>query len=106
VEVDKKANLSCRASGDEPIKYTWFKNDKRIRSSADVIADQPDLVFYNAIVQDAEKYHCEVENYKDAQPDRSRIARIEVYSKLGSKIKYTFYMLDSSISSEVLNCSP
>jgi hypothetical protein len=94
VEVDKKANLSCRGSGDEPITYTWFKNGERILSSAEVIADQPDLVFYNAILRDAEKYHCEVQNHKE--PDKSRTARIEVYSKFGTKIKYTLYMLDSS----------
>ena len=97
VEIDKEARLSCRASGDEPIKYTWFKNGERILSSAEVIADQPDLVFYNAILRDTEKCHCEVENYKDAKPDKSRTARIEVYSKLGTKIKYTLYILDSSV---------
>lgn len=82
VEVGKKANLSCRASGDEPIKYRWFKNNNVIQSSADVTADLPDLVFANAIPEDAQVYHCEVSNYPDAKAVKSRTARLEVYSEL------------------------
>lgn len=51
----------------------------------DVTADQANLVFKKAIPQDAQVYQCEVQNYPDATPDKSDIARIEVYSKCEHK---------------------
>ena len=82
VEVGKKANLSCRASGDKPITYRWFKNNELIQSSQEVSAEEKDLVFYETILTDAQVYHCDVSNYPDAKPDKSRSARINIYSKL------------------------
>ena len=81
VEVGRKANLSCRATGDRNIKYRWFKDDTPIQSSEDLNADQADLVFTEAILPDAALYYCKASNYPDAAAAKSRTARLEVYSK-------------------------
>ena len=91
VEVGKEAKLSCLASGDKPITYRWYKNNDLIKSSPDVTADQADLVIPETIPADAQAYHCEVENLPDAEPDKSRSARIEIYSKLGTDFKLAFH---------------
>lgn len=84
--------MSCRASGDNDenvrITYEWYKNNVLIQSNEDVTADEEDLVLNKAIPADAAEYHCEVSNYDDAPSDKSKTARIEVYSKLETKLKY------------------
>jgi uncharacterized Zn-finger protein len=82
VEVGKKTSLSCRASGDKPVTYKWYKNNVLVTNSAEVTADQADLIFHEAILADAQVYHCVVSNYPNAKPHKSRTARLEVYSKL------------------------
>ena len=85
MEEGEKAVLSCRASGDAPIRYKWYKNNVLIQSNEDVTADGKDLVLKGVIPTDEAEYYCEVSNYDDddhARPDKSRTARIKVYRKL------------------------
>lgn len=92
--------LSCLASGDKPIKYQWYKNNVLIQSSETVTADGPNLVLSDAIPADADVYFCEVSNHEGVDPHRSKTARIEIYSKLTVKLKYSqFFLLHSYISS-------
>ena len=100
VEEGGKAVLSCRASGDKPITYKWYKNKVIVESSEKVTADGPDLVLRDAIPADANVYFCEVSNHKGVDPHRSKTARIEIYSKLTIKLKCSqFFLLDSYSSS-------
>lgn len=85
VEEGKRVGLRCLAAGDEPITYKWFKGNAYVSSSAGVVADESNLVIDEAIPEDAQSYHCQVSNYPDAKPDKSKQARIEVYSKLRTK---------------------
>ena len=62
--------------------YTWYKNNKKLPQTKSLVTNKKDLVFDETIMEDAEKYHCEVTNNVRKEPARSKAARLEIYSKL------------------------
>lgn len=62
--------------------YTWYKNNKRLSQTDGLVTNKKDLVFEKTIIEDAAKYYCEVTNNVRKEPARSKVARLEIYSKL------------------------
>lgn len=61
--------------------YAWYKNNKILYSTGDLITNKADLVFEKVIVEDAEEYYCEAKNSVKNEPVRSKKALFQVYSK-------------------------
>jgi hypothetical protein len=72
--------LSCRATGDEPITYSWYKDGLKQLSNADVDYNKPDVVFKEILNTDTGGYSCEVKNAFGSQ--KSQPAVLHVYGKL------------------------
>ena len=54
--------LSCRATGDEPIAYSWYKNGVELQSNAEIDYNNKDLVFNKILKTDEGRYVCKVNN--------------------------------------------
>lgn len=67
------------ASGDAPIRYSWYKDGVKLESNAEFDYDQPTVVFKEALRTDEGEYVCKVENNVDSE--ESKPAMLRVYSK-------------------------
>ena len=79
VEVGRKATLSCRATGDKPISFSWYKNGVELQSNAEINYNQQDLVFDVVFATDEGRYVCKVTN--DYGTDESVAAVLQVYAE-------------------------
>ena len=79
VQVGREATLSCRATGDAPITYAWYKNGVELQSNAEIDYNQPDLVFNKVVATDEGRYVCKVSNGYGT--DESPAAVLQVYAE-------------------------
>lgn len=82
-EIGRAANLSCLGTGDKPITYTWYKNDRKFQSTQDFRKDKKDLVFKEIIRADEAAYTCEVTNPFGSDKHRPAVM-LFTYCKLPS----------------------
>ena len=77
--IGKRTVLHCLAKGDNPMTYTWYKDNVLMTSTGDLETDKAVLVFLETIPEDAGEYFCKAKNkVSDA---KSKKARLQVYSK-------------------------
>ncbi|XP_028398312.1 protocadherin Fat 4-like [Dendronephthya gigantea] len=79
VEEGRRAIISCRATGDAPIFYSWFKNGRKLHTSKEVNYDKPDIVFESVFLTDEGEYACMVKN--DYGFEKSPPAKLHVYAE-------------------------
>ena len=80
VEKGKRAIISCRATGDATIFYSWFKNNIKLQTSKEINYDRQDIVFEKVFLTDEGDYACLVENQYGSA--KSPPAKLRVYCKL------------------------